>query len=239
MSEDIVRQEEFGKDLGLIHEVVVTGRKVGATKEFWSKLAHNEDLFRSVVSQILPQELAEQNILAGWSEFYSQTFGIETDFSNLPIPEKRRGFDRLIVVAQGMTPQGLYDKCKELFPCWKWTNQNLDEIVISDRTAKDGLYAIWVRDKVEADKELTNLSADQLRQRGIPGITLEERLLLELKYFKETGKHLDIMNITLCSGSRRSDGEVPHVHWYDGVLRVYWYHPDNALVYLRSRQAVS
>ncbi len=39
---------DFGKDLGLVHEVVVTGRKVGVGKEFWTALAENEKLFRRV-----------------------------------------------------------------------------------------------------------------------------------------------------------------------------------------------
>ena len=34
--------EDFGKDHGLIHEAVVTGRKVGAGQDFWAKLAHDE-----------------------------------------------------------------------------------------------------------------------------------------------------------------------------------------------------
>ena len=41
---------EFGKDHGLLHEVVVTGRKVGAGEEFWAGLAHNEGLFARVVA---------------------------------------------------------------------------------------------------------------------------------------------------------------------------------------------
>ncbi len=46
----MVREEEvFGKDLGLIHEVIVTGRKVGAGKDFWVKLAHDENLFSRTV----------------------------------------------------------------------------------------------------------------------------------------------------------------------------------------------
>lgn len=39
----------FGKDEGLIHEAVITGRKVGAGKEFWSALAHNDRLFEKTV----------------------------------------------------------------------------------------------------------------------------------------------------------------------------------------------
>jgi len=51
-----VRLDEFGKDLGLMHEVVVTGRKVGTPKEltsFFSKLAHDEELFSSLLDSIL------------------------------------------------------------------------------------------------------------------------------------------------------------------------------------------
>lgn len=53
MAETMVRQEtavEFGKDLGLVHEAIVTGRKVGAGKEFWSKLAHDGTLFANVIA---------------------------------------------------------------------------------------------------------------------------------------------------------------------------------------------
>jgi len=39
---------EFGKDHGLVHEAIVTGRSVGAGKAFWARLAHNAALFRKV-----------------------------------------------------------------------------------------------------------------------------------------------------------------------------------------------
>lgn len=41
---------DFGKDHGLIHEAVVTGRKVGAGQDFWAALAHSEEIFRKVVT---------------------------------------------------------------------------------------------------------------------------------------------------------------------------------------------
>lgn len=44
---------EFGADHGLIHEAVVTGRKVGADKEFWAGIAHNETLFAKVVAFVM------------------------------------------------------------------------------------------------------------------------------------------------------------------------------------------
>ena len=54
----VVRQEEekddFGKDLGLVHEMVITGRKMGKDRQrpFYSILAHNEDLFREVIGWV-------------------------------------------------------------------------------------------------------------------------------------------------------------------------------------------
>lgn len=42
----------FGKEVGLLHEVIVTGRKVGADRTFWSILAHDEEMFRKVVDLV-------------------------------------------------------------------------------------------------------------------------------------------------------------------------------------------
>src|SRR3989344_310817 len=44
---------EFGRDHGLVHEAVITGRKVGAGQEFWSRLAHDEELFRKAVELVV------------------------------------------------------------------------------------------------------------------------------------------------------------------------------------------
>lgn len=50
MSADVSsgNQEEFGKDLGLIQEAVITGRRVGAGREFWSKITHDRELFEKI-----------------------------------------------------------------------------------------------------------------------------------------------------------------------------------------------
>ena len=180
-----------------------------------------------------------QEMLAGWSMFYKEVFGLELDFSGITIPEHKPGFDRLLVIAQGMTPQRLFDKCEELFPSGKYTNRNLDEIVKSDRTSKNGHYAVWVRDRVEADEENKNLSANFLQERGTPEITIEEREVYELKFFKETGDHLDKVNWTLCPGSRDFDGDVPRAFWCGDKFLVFWRCADDRDDYLRSRSVVS
>lgn len=57
MAEAVVRPAveeaaDFGRDQGLIHEAVVMGRKVGAGKDFWKTLAHDEALFAKTVAYI-------------------------------------------------------------------------------------------------------------------------------------------------------------------------------------------
>lgn len=49
---------EFGKDLGVVHEAVITGRKLGAGRTFWSRLAHNEMLFQKVLKSVTQMVVA-------------------------------------------------------------------------------------------------------------------------------------------------------------------------------------
>ena len=92
---------------------------------------------------------------------------------------------------------------------------------------------------MEAGKENENLSANKCKELNINGITLEERLLLELFYHWRTNKHLDINNVTLCTGSRDSGGGVPRVGWDVGKMDVRYYYSGHSLDSLRSRSAVS
>lgn len=174
-----------------------------------------------------------------WQRFYTKFFGTAFDFSDVKIPGKQPGFDWLIVVAKGFTPNKVFEVCQKHFPCWRYRN-DLDKETEgrNDRESKEH-YAIWVRSRQEADEELKNLSAEDLKEKGVKGITLLERLLLELWYWKETSEHLDVKNITLCSGSRDSDGDVPGAYWDGGRFRVGWCSPRrDAYPGLRARAAV-
>jgi len=177
-------------------------------------------------------------LLADWRTFYRDEFGIK--FGEVKVPEIRPGFDRLLVIAKGLTIQRAYDKCVEHFSCWKWADGDLDKAVpTNDRMPDNSSYAVYVHDRVEADEEHKNKSAETIWQAKIFGITLLERLLFELKYFRETGRHLDIQCITLCSGSRYTDGGVLSVSFDDGEVHVYWYFPGHAFDALRVREVVS
>ena len=140
-----------------------------------------------------------------------------------------------ITVPEGMTIEKALAECKALFSVQRWTDKNMDEIVTSDRDTKKA-YTIKFKSNVEADEELKNLSANDLR--GRKTITLLERILLELDYFKRTGEHLDVENITLCAGSRDTVGFVPRCHWLDGKFYVYWLCLGYSGSSLRARVAV-
>jgi len=173
-----------------------------------------------------------------WTKIYQKFFGLDCDFSQVRIPERQPGFDRLIVVAKGLTLNQVYDVCAKHFPC-KCYNDNLDKTIPHNDRKPNQTYAIWVRDRVEADEELKNLSADQLKEQNIQGITLLERMIYELKYWDETGKHLDIHNWTLCSGSRFTDGYVPFAYWLDNYFKISWDDSLSLRGNLRARAAVS
>ena len=148
-----------------------------------------------------------------------------------------------IPVVKGVTCNKVVEALKSRDVAFYLYANDLDKAVTeNDRDPnRDGSYAIGFARKVEADEENKNLSADQLKEQNHKGITLLERLLLELGYFMATGQHLDARNITLCSGSRYSDGNVPYGHWNSGNRKVYvyWSNPVNRNVILRSRSAVS
>jgi len=181
------------------------------------------------------------NAIKGWESFYRLAFGIEVQLLwKVKIPPRRGGFNRLIIVAKGLSLNRVYDVCAENFSCWRYVEDFNASVTENDRNPnRGGTYTIWVRDTLEADENLKNLSANQIKEQKIKGVTLLERMLHELKYFKETGKHLDISNITLCSGSRPSDGSVPSVDWCGGQFKVSWYDTDDADQDLRAREAVS
>lgn len=179
----------------------------------------------------------KNNIVAEWQKFYHE-FGVDCDLSNIAIPDDPGGFDRVIIMAQGVTSQLAYDFGDKNFPCWRYTRKNLDKVVLSERTAQDGAYAIRVRNRKEADEELKNYSYGDLKRNRITGITLEEREIFELKFFNEKGEHLDELNYTLCSGSLSIFGFAIRAFWFEGAFRIFWYSREDGSAELRSRQVI-
>lgn len=226
----------------------------GLLVEFWRRRGV---VIVSSAAPVVPQPLvvirSVDELLTEWADFYYE-IGAKVDLSGLKVPTRREGFDQLIVVARGMSPERVFQKCNKHFGCWKYTDKKLDEVVFDVdgfdrkyRRSDHEIQAVWVRDRAEADQELKNRSANDLAAAKIPGITLEARELYGLKYFMETGKSLDQKSITLSTGSRCVGGGVPGVCWASGhgkkswytKMNVDWYHPSCADDRLRSRETVS
>ena len=193
--------------------------------------------FGQALPKSQPTQKTLQSQLRDWQSFYLKFFNLNKDFTNLRIPEEKEGLNFLLILAQGLTPSQIYKVMTEHFQCWKYID-NLNTIT-SDRTSQNGDYAIWLRNSQEADEDLKNLSANDLKAKNIQGITLEERLIMELFYWWKTAKHLDGRNWTLCSGSRGPDGSVPCVYWHGARVRVDWSHPGYRLEGRRCRLVVS
>ncbi|MDA2935762.1 hypothetical protein MYX06_00875 [Patescibacteria group bacterium AH-259-L05] len=167
------------------------------------------------------KEFTITDLIEEWEQFYNDIFNIYITFTGYILPATRKGFNRPLIMAQSITASKLVAKCEELFSCKKWTNDDFDKIVVSDRTAQDASYGIWIRDRQIADTELTGYSCNYLTRLSTLGITLEERLLYELKYFTETKEHLDIGRRTLCSGSiYESILTVPTVYCKNNILHI-------------------
>ena len=168
---------------------------------------------------------------AEYAEFGSK-FGQWQTKDEWPVPVLKGATCNKVVVALRRLGVNVYTYVDDL-------DKN---VTVNDRDPdRDGSYAVSVKAIVEADEENKNKSAEMLAEEGHKGMTLLERLLLELAYFLTTRKHLDVKNITLCAGSRHSHGCVPKVNWRPDYRKVYvvWSSLGNRYDNLRSRSVFS
>lgn len=181
---------------------------------------------------------------ADWEKHLLEVYGITIDLAGVSMPQSRSGFGWGVVRLQELPAQQMFEILTRRFNgrTRKWCDdidKNLDQ-TFEVRTTVNGPYVIWCRDRIEADEELKNLSANNLVERGTNCMTALERIMLEGWFHWKTsgGGHLDIKNITLCAGSRWSGGNVPGASWYDKFY-VYRYYVDYRNDDVRAREAVS
>jgi len=172
------------------------------------------------------QDLSNIPNLELWRKFYSEYFGLEMDFLRMPIPPKpTEGAWRLLVILNGLTNNQVYSACFYTFKgkCWRIPNDLDSGVPMNERDPRNGSYAIWVRDIEEPDEVHLDKTAGMIKKQGLKTETLLERMLHGLKYFAETGEHLDQRNATLCFGSRLLNSEVPLARRSDGEFRILSY----------------
>lgn len=164
-----------------------------------------------------------------WQNFYKEKFNWTVDFSSVIVPViPSDGKWRLLFIPKGMTMNLAFKIALSLFKSWKYYD-DLDKKVTKNIRNTEHHYAVWVRDGVEPDQEFFGQSTRQADPEMLIGVTLLERILFEIKYFIETGSHLDIKGVTFCSGSRYADGYVPNAYLNnDDKFNVNYYSLDTS-----------
>lgn len=235
--------ERLFKLLAKICMMIVDGaRKAEEVAEWLQVVVKNENFYSFLTaprSASANTDTPADGWAAEWQRFYQGIFGLQVDLSKVQIVDDPGGFGWVVMVAKGLTLNRVYAKCRDLFSCSSYCGDDLDNRVPkNDRVAGDS-YARRFRNRMEADEENKSTSANQLASQEGDDITLLERLLLELWYhWKTGGGHLDLVNWTICAGSRYHDGVVPCVGWCGDEFQVDSSHPDDANSNIRSRSEV-
>lgn len=194
----------------------------------------------------------------GWEHFYKKFDALSCSLESVIIPERtpqeEQNFQRLIIMVPGISSQKSYEICQSLFPCWKWTDDNLDSVIKENERDpnQQGPYAFWVGDRLTArSNRLTGLNYDQIKTKKIKTEILAERLIHGAKYFLENQnetdvqKHLDITGATLVSGSVYSTDNIPTVdcegqdNKKDYDLRICWQPPNQTFDGLCAREVIT
>ena len=249
-----VKKSEMLSVMGTVWEIVKSiwnaVLELGGTDEDMKKILRPDGLglakglalvILGKAKVVLIEVSSDFNSLEFWTSFYQDYFSFTAGFSGLEIPPRPvKGRWRLLVILKGLTINQVYDVCASKFRCVERGNLDI-AIPTNERDSKTGSYAIWVRDTVEADEIHKNKSANMVKAESLKTETVLERVIHELVYFLETGEeHLDVNNITLCSGSRGSAGGVPGANWGDGRFRVCcWCDLDSRYINLRPREVVT
>jgi hypothetical protein len=150
-------------------------------------------------------------LIKEWEDFYLKYFNVSIDLKNINIPESPRQEKRLLVIVPAISVDRVIKAQQKYFKV---------RMAVSGPPAKlknihahHGPYGIWVADSRETFLKLRNRSANWAIETNFEGVTLQERLLHDFKYWDESGYHLDIECMTLCAGSRFANGLVPFVNY--------------------------
>ncbi len=232
-----------GIDFRRIFFLVEEFEKQGLDFEFFLEIIkENKDLAKKLFEFVKAKLQPDSIYLSHWQKIYKEWFDVDIDINifGLKIPKNydpEKHF--LVLVAKGVTINIIVSAMRKRFNVYLYA-ECLDASVTKNDRIPNDTYFVLFNKNIEADKDFKNISADDLVGQEHKGITLLERLLLEVFCYNETNEHLDIENVTLCSGSRDSFGSVPGVGWHSSFNRlgIHWYGADICHAGLRSRSAV-
>lgn len=232
---------QMKKLISILAEAIPSDLASGLARKWIDNKRELEQTVRKILlNKNETREVTEIN----WKIVY-ESLGMQMDYeskiSSLKSAQAQGITMWTIPVLKGLT-------CKKVIVCLNKLGVNIkkyiknpDAEVKNDRDPnKDGSYSISFKRTIEADEENRNLSADDLKKKNAKGITLLERLLLELGYFTSTGQHMDVESVTLCTGSCHRSGDTPRVCYRSGFLRIYvcWCGSRDQCDHLRPRSEI-
>lgn len=212
----------------------VPGNVLGMLADLNLKLRHGtrtpEQLDKFLKGKNPFEGLDYSFILNEWEKYFYKIHQLKADFSGVTIPKADDDiFPWFTCIPENFSTERACSGRKQLYFKWKWTDKALDDVLDLSfgRDSRKDPYIVRFRANWEADELLKNLSADTIAEKQINASTLKERLLLgDFLYWKHK-KHLDVENITLCSGSRYSDSFMRYSDSF--VPCVYWSSPASRL----------
>src|ERR1035438_2195441 len=134
---------------------------------------------------LTPRERIEEQF-SFWRGIYTQDgFELPSDEDLFMIlPKPNYGFGWMTIEPRGMTISVALKLCKRGFSkCFAHYRDLESEMRKSEQGETQEISLAWFRNCSEADQDRTNLSADDLERNGVKGITVLERLLLEVFFF--------------------------------------------------------
>lgn len=203
---------------------------------------HPDELASSLDAE-LSSKVHTNAVLADWDTFYWERNIRVPDMGDVRIPDVRDDLTRVLIIPESLRISTGIELCRKGipggcagFPVWCYLVDPDADITRNERTASAGTYAILVRGRAVPDENLKGLSAEQIVQLGIATENARERVIHELKFFSETGAHLDASTTTLCSGSRTRNGGVPRIAWNRNELQILACHARRASKLLGARE---
>jgi len=200
------RGEEFKgdpKDLAVLEQVGIAALAL-------HKGIRSVDQLVRVAQGMDPLHTIEE-IVAGWEEFYRDWFGIRVDLSRIAIPKVPGGGGRYSFMVRGCT-------LGAMLSIWK----SMAGVYVNDQLSfQQGMGRLSHECKMgERDYcyiSLGHVLPDHLTWMSSGGwgglMTLQERILLGLKFHYDTGGFLDIEpGMTQCMGSVFIDGQYRGAH---------------------------
>ena len=171
------------------------------------------------VEGVYPESLLEFH--DGWVEFY-KNFGITIDLNDFPLPkniilEPEQNYWSIVV--PDMNPQKAFELRKQITSVYEYTS--VSKIIDVYPRIKVSV----IKANLDTKVEYPNVSLNKSMELGLFGTTFTEGCLIDGRVFKDSGVHLDVSSWTLHTGSRNSDGDVPHSYWDNDRFYVYSCNP--------------